>query len=406
MGVDYNSSRESLHSLSLFFSLCIIIVAYKILKHLKVSGKGMLFSLSLIAFHPAMIIHSASLNNDQLTTLFVLGAAYSMLVWYENKTVKNILKIALCIGLGMMTKLSAAVIAVPIGIVFIIVFLMNIRKQWKMLISQYAAFAILCVPLGLWFQIRNYILWKIPLNYMWSMKPDNPMYLGDKPFMDRIFDFSLFQFESPFEQFLERGDPYAEYNPLVAILKNFIFGEYIDKYSFGRFPDAMNIAYVLFYLGIFMALIVFIAGILAIIFERKSSVFAKLFLAGSYLSSMVCFYWMCNSEPYVCTMNSRYLIHVLVISFVFLGLFISWIGGLKGKVPKIIMIVFAVLTALFSALSIIVYIAVSSASQVYAAVIIPLVVGTGFVLVETYKLCKNKTEKVMGENQCLKPNGN
>lgn len=406
MGVDYNSSRESLHSLSLFFSLCIIVVIYKIMRHLKINGKGMMFTLCLVSFHPAMIMHSASLNNDQLTTLFILSAVYNTLLWYENKTLKNIMKISLCIGLGMMTKLSAAVIAVPVGIVFIVVLLLNIRKKWKMLIGQYLAFGVVCVPLGLWFQIRNLIKWGIPINYMWAMKPDNPMYLGDRLFTERITDFSLYQFKIPFEQFLERGDDYAEFNPLVAILKNFIFGEYVDEYSFNAFQSAQKIAYVLFYTGILLALLVFIAAVIVLILERKTSVFAKIFLAGTYLSSLACFYWMCYSEPYVCTMNSRYLIHVLVISFVFFGIFISWMSNWKTKASMIIRIVLAILITLFSAMSMILIIAISSSSPVYASVIIPLIGGTGFVLVEIYKLCKNKTEKPTGEQQCLKPNAN
>ncbi|MDE7138123.1 MAG: hypothetical protein K2O29_06670, partial [Ruminococcus sp.] len=101
-------ARESLQTLTLFYSMCIIISAYRILRHFALKGKALYIPLTIISFHPAFILLSGSINNDILSVAFILGAVITTLKWYENPTMKNILKIAVCIGLGMMTKLSAA----------------------------------------------------------------------------------------------------------------------------------------------------------------------------------------------------------------------------------------------------------------------------------------------------------
>ncbi|MBR2522972.1 MAG: glycosyltransferase family 39 protein [Clostridiales bacterium] len=395
LGVNHDSSREGLQSLSLFISILIIIVTYKILTRLNINSRGKMAALLIVCFHPAMILHAASLNNDQLTTFFILLTVYNTLVWFRSRRTADIVKTALSIGLGMMTKLSAAVIAPPVGAVFIVALIANWKKEKFVLIRQYLLFLIVCVPLGLWFNIRNLIKWGIPLNYMWAMKPDNPMYLGDTPFIDRILDFDLYQFAVPFERFTERGATYKEHNPLIAIMKNFLFGEYISEYSFGSMPEGEKAAFVLFLLGIALAVIVFIAAVAVMIGDRSLKAFPKLFLAGVYLFSMAGFYYMCSDQPYVCTMNSRYLVHVLVISAIFFGAFISWSGRWKFRFCKVIPAIPVVLILLFIALTIFVYIAVLSPEPVYPAVIITLLAATAFSIVWVGHLCKNKTSKSM-----------
>jgi len=124
-------AQESLQSLTLFYAIVIVILSYRILQHFNLRGCALYIPLIIIAFHPAFILFSGSINNDVLSVVFILGAILCTLQWYRNQTLKNILKIAFCVGLGMMTKLSAGIVAIPIAIVFLVVLIKKCQKrQW------------------------------------------------------------------------------------------------------------------------------------------------------------------------------------------------------------------------------------------------------------------------------------
>ena len=109
--------------------------------------------LAVVAFHPSFILFSGSINNDALSVVFILGAVLWTLKWYEKQTWEGIVKIALCIGLGMMTKLSSAMVAIPVAAVFLVVLVRQQRqKNWRIL-GQFGGFAVIwdCgIRCGIW----------------------------------------------------------------------------------------------------------------------------------------------------------------------------------------------------------------------------------------------------------------
>ena len=120
-GISNAAAQESLQTLSLFYAMAIVITAYRILRHFRLEGIALYVPLAVVAFHPSFILFSGSINNDALSVVFILGAVLWTLKWYEKQTWEGIVKIALCIGLGMMTKLSAAMVAIPVAAVFLVV---------------------------------------------------------------------------------------------------------------------------------------------------------------------------------------------------------------------------------------------------------------------------------------------
>ena len=114
-GISNAAAQESLQTLPLFYAMAIVITAYRILRHFRLEGMALYVPLAVVAFHPSFILFSGSINNDALSVVFILGAVLWTLKWYEKQTWESIVKIALCIGLGMMTKLSAAMVAIPVA---------------------------------------------------------------------------------------------------------------------------------------------------------------------------------------------------------------------------------------------------------------------------------------------------
>ena len=219
-----------------------MLVSERIFTKLRINGLPKLLAISIVAFHPTFIILAGSVNNDILSILFVLLSVYSTLVWYEDPTVKNILYIALSIGLGMSTKLSAALVAIPIAFVFLIK-LISDKKNVIENIRQFCIFGTVCLPLGLWFSIRNNIRFKVPFTYVQRLSEESDQYIGDKTVFERLFDFSYHPFENVFLNRIATGADFYEYNPFVAIVKTSLFGEYYfkDIASYCRILLIMNI---------------------------------------------------------------------------------------------------------------------------------------------------------------------
>ena len=72
-----------------------------------------------------------------------------------------------------------------------------------------------------------------------SVKSDQ--YLGDQSFLSRVLDFSPHQVAKVFEQWLHYdASGYNEYNPLITLLKNAVFGEYINQYTVDGQPLAFG----------------------------------------------------------------------------------------------------------------------------------------------------------------------
>ncbi|MCD8095902.1 MAG: glycosyltransferase family 39 protein [Ruminococcus sp.] len=363
LGVGYNPARESLQTLTLFYSMAIMITAYKIFRHFKLEGFALYVPMIIVAFHPAFILMSGAINNDVLSVVFMMGAILCTLKWYENQTFKGILKIALCIGLGMMTKLTAALVAPPIAVVFLIVFVRKFKTDGKKLFAQFASFAVVCVPLGLWFEIKNYIKYKVPITYVQEMSENVTQYIGDQSFFSRITDFSSSQFDSVFEQWLSYSDSgeaisYNEYNPLVTLLKNSLFGEAIDESNFLGDSYMLAICRIFFWLAAVLALICF--AMMIVTMFRKScgmDTAQKTLFGGFYLMMMVNFYKMAHDYPFTCTMNFRYITPTVIVTTLFLGISIRDMSS-KNKVGNVASLALSAAALIFAAISVMVYIVV------------------------------------------------
>jgi len=350
-----NPARESLQTLTLFYSMCIMISAYKLLRHFGLKGSALYIPLTIVSFHPAFILFSGSINNDPLSAALVIGAMVCTLKWYREQSVKNILKIALCLGFAMMAKISAATLAPPIALLFLIVLIRNCKGDWKRLFMQFVCFGIVCIPLGLWFGIRNYINWGVPLTYVQEMDKGVLQYIGDRSFLSRVTDFSSFQFASPYEQWARRNESgavygYNEYNPLIACMKNALFGEYINENCFTVCTYINTVAKVLFWLNIVIAGFALVS--MAVLCFKKCSAkpTEKLFLTGFYVVMMASFYKTAADYPFTCTMNFRYITPTVIIGAIFIGLAVTKMQEREklGRIAAICLYAGAILFAFYS----------------------------------------------------------
>lgn len=329
-GVSYENAYENIRLLTLFYSTVCMIISCKIFIRIGLKGAGLAAASSVIAFCPIFYIMSGSINNDILSITFMLGAFYNTLCWYKSRTMGRILCIALCIGLGMFTKLSVWMAAPPVAFVFIYVFFSDL-KAFKKYTAQFAAFLAVCVPVGLFWSVRNFVRWGVPFTFVQRLGENSFQYVGNISVFQRLFDFSAFQFNNTSPQF-GSVDSYSDYNPLVGFFKTAMFDERIKV---ANFPMINGFDKLLFWSSVILGLTGFAAMVYMLC--KKSSIIdvpTKAFVGSFYGIVLIMYYYFCIEFPHVCTQNVRYGIPLIVIGALSLGFLIYELFKSASKVKK------------------------------------------------------------------------
>ena len=197
--------------------------------------------------------------------------------------------------------------------------------------------------------------WEIPLTYVSKMSEDCEQYLGNTPFMQRVTDFSAYQLSSPYESWAKVSEDgtvigYNEFNPLITLMKNTLFGEEINAGCFSS--DIFTLfAWGLFWVNVLIAGTALAAMLYHCI--RKPSM-PKFFIGAFYAMLMGSFYKAAADYPFTCTMNFRYIAPTVITGAVFLGLMLK---GCDKEKPagKAVGIVSGVTACLFAGFSVLVY---------------------------------------------------
>lgn len=306
---DYYAAIESLQMLTLFYSGWVTITCYKFFKELGLTKAALLVPFAIVCAHPSLVLFAGLLNNDVLCLALMMQAALFALRWYKNPSVANILAIAVCIGLSMFTKSTGAMLAPAVAFLFLVRLLQS-KGQWRRLFIQFAVFGLVCIPLGLWWNIYYLLKFNVPLFYVPNQGVDSFQYIGHYPAWQRLFDFNPMQFKMLYHDW---GNVYYEYNIPVAIFKTSVFGEFNYAYNpYLKFPSV-----VLFYSNI--ALIA--ASLLAMLhgFFAGKNFSIKAFLLIFYFCVMASYVNFCFAFPHSCTMNYRYILPSFIIGCCFLG---------------------------------------------------------------------------------------
>ena len=335
-GVNHDIARDSIQILTLLYSILIVLLGIKIMQHFNVTGHALYLPLIILSFHPSLIYLAGSVNNDTLAACLVLAAIYVTLKWYQDQSLKSIIILALLIGAGMMTKLSAGIIAPAIAIVFLMVLISRFKKHTgvKQIIIQYGIFGLISLPLGLWFPIKEKIEWNMPLFYVSSPKINSPQHI-EESFLSRVFDFAPYQFKNVYEQFLRYKNDgpvgYNEHNPLIAAIKTSVFGEYIKNNTFDKIGSSTTnlFSFIIFWISVIIAILTAVALVYLLIRIRKMKADKDtknmmIFVTALIVFIMAGFYNLNYKLPFVCSMDFRYITTLVPISCLILGLVLNY----------------------------------------------------------------------------------
>ncbi len=297
--------EESIQAVPFVCSLLILIFLAKILGQLALTQKAKCFVMALFAFHPALVLLSGSVNNDCMALLFTVLCVYYTMLWIKFPTMHNILKIALAIGLGMLTKQNVAQMAFPIAGVF----LWTLWKQWKKggfpqkLLGQYGLFGIVSVPLGMCFYIRNMILYKMPLVWIYTLPEDSWQYTGNVPVINRF----LWPIPADMVDNLLHFKLGCGYNVWMQIIRTSVLGEW-DMADVGK--GVKLLAVLLMAAGALLAFAGLCAFLDVFVIRRKKydiSTPVRILFVTAYAVHLLFYLKFAYDYPQECSMHFRYI---------------------------------------------------------------------------------------------------
>ena len=355
-GMEYDKACQGIQILPMLYSSLSIVVCYKIFRTVHLKKLPLVIASAILCFHPTFVLMGGFFNNDMLCVLLMLASIALALRWYRKPTLLNIIPIAFCVGCGMMAKLSGWMVAPAIAVLFLYVFIKNI-KSWLKFLGQFALFGAISVPLGLWWQVRNLIEFEVPLTYVPYLGTQSAQYCGDMTAAERLFDFGNGQLSFVYLAYTDTafGASYDEYNPTVGLFKTSLFGEGQNAISDIHFPQIETTGPILFWIGAVLGIVCFISFIVMMV-SRKSGLdgMSRVFFSLLALTMLGSFYAFCFEFPFTCTMNVRYCAPLIPLFTMGLGLLIQRCSG-ESKKAKVLRWSAYALTAAFAFMTVIVY---------------------------------------------------
>lgn len=303
----YRVAFENLQMLNVIFASIAIYYGYRILKKLGNMDWNLVFGTAFLSFCPAFYIIGGELNNDCLMTMLMVMSVYYTLCWLGEPVTKNIVKIALCIGLGMFTKSNMALIAIPIGLVFLYVFYTN-RKEYMQYIKQYSIFVCICVPLGLCWNIYRTNKFGIDFNFVMNLGSEHSQYVGDEPFLSRIGLPSVSQLTTYITD-MDRPSDFKNIWGQTFLTMNFDEGILKIDSSIGE-----KLAVLLLWTSIIVTLLL-LYYVMRLFICKKADLCLKLLIPFGFVFIYLSFVKFSFDLAHVCTMNFRYIVilHVLIL---------------------------------------------------------------------------------------------
>ncbi|MBP5654559.1 MAG: glycosyltransferase family 39 protein [Clostridiales bacterium] len=362
---------EVIKMIPLFCSTASGLLIYKIIRYFKISGPGVIFTMCLTMFLPEFLILSASVNNDSVSVFFAFLAFWFALLWYREPKMRYILFTAAAIGLSMMGKLSGGLIAVPVAFIFLAKLLYQLnpkarsmeegygRENIKVpyLIGQFAAFAAVVFPLGLWFPLRNLIRYGVPIGYVNEFNISAVQDVSGYSAVQRIFlPAEGLSAQVPFVLFNEQD---KDYQMFLALLKTSLFDEKMFQQN-GFFMTCGSLMLTLFTI-IAVASVACLAVFTVVDIRRGTYRYEACAMAVLFVAEISSYVSFCLKYKAVCSQNMRYVVPIVIPLAYTLARGISALNrrrqkdGLAGLLIKMSLYGICALVAVFSLLCLIFY---------------------------------------------------
>lgn len=324
---------EWLQVLPFLYSVLMLFVIRQICREFKLRGKALCFVMLVVSFHPSLIFMAGSINNDCLALLFQFATIWLALRWYRDRSLWNILGIALSISLGMLTKLSVGMFAIPVAFLFLYVLI----TEWQAAVKQngsagngmwsffpikrfwqYLVFGIVCVPIGLSWAVRCLLRFGMPLTYVNHLPAESWQYVGNYSLLERFF------IPNPiaFLRNLAHGSLGFGENVWVQLFRTAALGE-CDLSTFPLWGKI--VALLMITVAFVLAVWAFVLLIRVFVFGKQKDfpildMGKRCFWLLGYAVLLISYLNFCYNFPHQCTMNFRYMVPTVLYPALAAGL--------------------------------------------------------------------------------------
>ena len=356
---------NGLKALPLLWSSFIVLYTKKILERLNINGKALVFSMLLVSLNPHLIYLAIQVNNDALALMLTFAAIYFALEWYKKPELLKIVYVALSIGCAMMTKLSMGLAAFPVAWIFLVKLIKTAKDKEQErgkkqglklpeLIKQFAIFAVVVFPLGLWFPLRNLISYGVPVTYVYEIDSSAHMDVWMYSPLQRLLVPSGDLLKTPF--ILEGGE-INDFNIVLGLIKTGLFDERVFENTY-----LTTIAKIMVVTAFILTLVIIFAAIMGAfrrfkdsgrkVLDQAEGIALWILAAVLVISEFV----FCFKYPVTCTAAFRYISPVLIPAAFWSGSLIK-MGKEKeaGASLKICSVCLEILIVLFVLLVILFY---------------------------------------------------
>lgn len=342
-GIRLQTAIYNIQFLNMLYIMFVSVCFYKIASLFRTKKLPMILAFSVFTLSPTMDYVALLQSSDILAFLFFMLCVYYTIVWYRDQRAKHILKIALCFGLGMLSKMSVALAALPIAVVFIYALIQKLRtkdmKSFGRLFGQMCAFLGVAAPLSLYWSLRNLIRFGVPLGYV----PLSSLEPIQNPVSQRLFDyFSPGQYTNPFFNTIA-VDSFDEYNPIIALIKTSA-----SDFGVERARTGMILGYAVLLFTAAVAVASFVFMIYVIVRKNTISGLAKAFFSVMYIEYIYSYLSFCINFPHYCTEQIRYAMPLIMIGALFIGFGIRELQKSRRRQAKAVVRAVSVMVFAFS----------------------------------------------------------
>lgn len=340
--IDVVDFVDAARVISCFAGCFSLFVARNIIKEATTDALSRCLMMMVTAMFPATIICGGALNVDTLSFLFLEYAFLYTIYWSKDHSYKNMICLGIIYGLGMMTKISMAGMALFTGVVFWFVWHYDKKeKKTKELLSQFLTFGMISVPLGIWYSLRNYVKFGQKIGYVLELSKESELYTGRESFFSRFLSLDIGDLlQTPF------AEPFDDYNLPVYTLKSAAFGEYTYDLIY---PVTATL---LLAVMTVLAVVVAMEGVRRgreIFFHLRTSIDSGEAIVS--MAAVMLFVWYILSAvfyikyPFGCSMDARNSLILSVFASILVG---SFANGKKNLTARTALIVLCVLYMLSS----------------------------------------------------------
>lgn len=306
--ISLDRSIEGIQVITAIFSSLIMFVGYRIVEKIEIKSIYKIFIMAVLAFHPTFIILAGSINNDILMILLSFYIILYLIKWNDKPNIKNTIILAVITGCSVMTKISGAIMAIPIIYTFIKKIVEIYRTENNKLLGLFGKFMLfgtLSLPLGLWHPIRNLILFNQPLGGV--LLPGDGLYVGQYSTVQRFLSIS---FKELF------GQVYCvipdNHNVFAYIVKCSILGEFTYNNNINIYVTFFKFVNFVIVLAIVLCTVILIGK-----YKRKDkNSFITMILLITFFINMTSYYSFNVQYPYICTMDFRYIVPTIFTGIV------------------------------------------------------------------------------------------